>query len=141
MVMRFIFLLVSVFYFSFAMDIKWLDDYDDALKLAKKEKKSLYVLITSESCRWCRKFERTTLQDDAVLEKLNSNYILVHLDRDFSFLPDFIKVKRVPKHYFVTNNSKEIYSFLGYWDELDFRSFLVDVNKEYIKKKKKGILK
>jgi len=139
--MKFIFLFLSLVCFSFAMDGKWLDDYDEALKVAKKEHKNLYILITSETCRWCRKFESTTLQDEAVIDDLTKRYILVHLDRDYSFLPDFVKVKRVPKHYFVTNDSKEIYSFLGYWDELDFRSFLVDVDKEYIKKRKKGILK
>jgi len=139
--MKFIFLFLSLVCFSFAMDGKWLDDYDEAIKVAKKEHKSLYILITSETCRWCRKFESTTLQDEAVIDDLTKRYVLVHLDRDYSFLPDFVKVKRVPKHYFVTNDSKEIYSFLGYWDELDFRSFLVDVDKEYIKKRKKGILK
>ncbi|NPA59998.1 MAG: thioredoxin family protein [Epsilonproteobacteria bacterium] len=139
--MKFIFLFLSLVCFSFAMDGKWLDDYDEAIKVAKKEHKSLYILITSETCRWCRKFESTTLEDEAVIDDLTKRYVLVHLDRDYSFLPDFVKVKRVPKHYFVTNDSKEIYSFLGYWDELDFRSFLVDVDKEYIKKRKKGILK
>ena len=139
--MKFIFLFLSLVCFSFAMDGKWLDDYDEAIKVAKKEHKSLYILITSETCRWCRKFESITLQDEAVIDDLTKRYVLVHLDRDYSFLPDFVKVKRVPKHYFVTNDSKEIYSFLGYWDELDFRSFLVDVDKEYIKKRKKGILK
>ncbi len=139
--MRFLIFILTIVSLSFAMDGKWLDDYDNALELAKIEDKSIYVLITSETCRWCRKFENTTLQDKVVMQKLNEKYILVHLDRDFSFLPDFIKVKRVPKHYFITKNSKEIFSFLGYWDEFDFRSFLVDVNKEYKNKRKKGILK
>ncbi len=122
-------------------ELGWSDDYEASLKVAKKEHKSLYVLVTSNSCRWCRKFENTTLQDKEVIKKLKEKYVLVHADRDMDDLPEWFKIKRVPRHYFVTNKGEEIYSFLGYWDSLDFKSYLGDVDKKYKEKKKMGELK
>jgi len=116
------------------------DDYEASLKIAQKQNKDLYVLITSVNCRWCIKFEKTTLQDKEILKMLKEKYVLVHADRDMDDLPSWMNSKRVPKHYFVTAEGKEIFSFLGYWDSLDFRSFLGDVEKERKEKVKEGKL-
>jgi thioredoxin-related protein len=131
--MRYLWIVLLFVSTLWSLDSNWSDDYKASLKIAQKENKNLYVLVTSATCRWCRKFEATTLQDTEVLRMLKEKYILVHLDRDMDDLPQFFKVKRVPKHYFVSSKGKEIYSFLGYWDELDFRSFLCDVDKKYKK--------
>nr|WP_321266124.1 thioredoxin family protein [uncultured Sulfurimonas sp.] len=120
--------------------VGWSDDYEASLKVAQKQNKDLYVLVTSANCRWCRKFEATTLQDKEVIKLLKEKYVLVHADRDMDDLPKWFNIKRVPRHYFVTNKGEEILSFLGYWDSLDFKSYLGDVEKEYKKKIKSGKL-
>jgi len=127
--MKFVWITMLLISSLLSAELGWSDDYEASLKLAKKENKDIYALITSSTCRWCRKFENTTLQDKEVLKKLNKKYILVHLDRDIDDLPQWFDVRRVPKHYFVTAKGKEIYSFLGYWDSLDFKSYLGDVDK------------
>jgi len=132
--MKYIWLTLILISSLIGSELGWSDDYESSLKLAKKEKKDVYVLVTSSTCRWCRKFENTTLQDKEVLKMLNEKYILVHADRDMDDLPEWFKIKRVPRHYFVTADSKEILSFLGWWDSLDFKSYLDDVDKEKIKK-------
>ncbi|MEA2091889.1 MAG: thioredoxin family protein [Campylobacterota bacterium] len=139
--MRYLLVMLALISTLWSSELGWSDDYEKALEVAKKEKKDVYVLVTSATCRWCRKFEATTLQDREVLRMLNEKYILVHADRDMDDLPEWFKVKRVPRHYFVTAKGEEIFSFLGYWDELDFRSFLGDVDKKYKEKVEKGILK
>ncbi len=139
--MKYLWLVALLISSLYGGELGWSDDYEKSLKLAKVENKSVYVFVTSSTCRWCRKFEDTTLQDKEVLKKLHEKYILVHADRDMDDLPKWFDVKRVPKHYFVTADGKEIYSFLGYWDSLDFKSYLGDVNKEYEKKIKEGKLK
>ncbi len=133
-----ILILISTLWSS---DLGWSDDYEASLKIAQKENKHVYVLVTSSTCRWCRKFEATTLQEEEVLRMLNEKYILVHADRDMDDLPEWFDVKRVPKHFFVTQKGEDIFSFLGYWDELDFRSWLGDVDRKYKEKKEKGIIK
>ncbi len=137
------YILLTILFISslWSAELGWSDDYEASLEVAKKENKHLYVLITSSTCRWCRKFENTTLQDAEVLKMLNEKYILVHADRDMDDLPSWMKIRSVPRHYFVTAKGEEILSFLGYWGSLDFKSYLGDVDTEYNKKIKQGVLK
>ncbi len=139
--MKYLLVMLALISTLWSAELGWSEDYETSLKLAKKENKGLYVLLTSSTCRWCRKFENTTLQDKEVIKKLKEKYVLVHADRDIDDFPEWFKTKRVPRHYFVTNKGEEIYSFLGYWDSLDFKSFLGDVDKKYKEKKENGELK
>ncbi|DAB30201.1 MAG TPA: thioredoxin [Sulfurimonas sp. UBA12504] len=117
----------------FGSELGWNNDYKKALEQAKIEKKDVYMLITSADCRWCRKFEVTTLQDEAILQRLKKQYVLLHIDRDEDYMPEHFKKKRVPRHYFLRADGTVIYSFLGYWNSEDFASFLGDVEQRKIK--------
>ncbi|EQB40361.1 hypothetical protein M947_00770 [Sulfurimonas hongkongensis] len=128
--MKYIVLTLLLISSLWSVELGWSDDYEASLKVAQKENKNLYILITSSTCGWCKKFKNTTLQDKEVLKMLNEKYILVHLDRDIDDFPSWMKVKSVPRHYFVTAKGKEIFTFLGYWDSLDFKSFLGDVEEK-----------
>jgi protein disulfide-isomerase len=117
----------------FAADIAWNDTYEQAQAKAKKESKPLLVLITSEQCRWCRKFEATTLQDEDVISKLNSKFVTVHVTRDKSVYPKNLSAKMVPMNYFLDSNGKVIYSMPGYWPVEDYQSILDDALLKYKK--------
>jgi thioredoxin-related protein len=117
----------------FASDIAWSDSYEQAQAKAKKESKPLLVLITSEQCRWCRKFEATTLQDEDVISKLNSKFVTVHVTRDKSVYPKSLSAKMVPMNYFLDSNGKVIYSMPGYWPTEDYQSILDDALLKYKK--------
>ena len=84
----------------FSAELDWPNDYKAALVQAKKENKDIYMLITSADCRWCRKFEASTLQDDKTIERLKKQYVFLHIDRDWDEIPEHFKKKRVPRHYF-----------------------------------------
>ena len=138
---KFLFLTILSVSWLMSANLTWGNDYNKALKEAQVKKKDIYMLVTSENCRWCRKFEATTLQDPLVLQKLNQKYVLLHIDRDKDYMPEHFKKKRVPRHYFIRNDGSIIYSFLGFWDSEDFISFLSDVDKrkkEQDKLKKQG---
>lgn len=109
-----------------AGDIAWNDTYEQALAKAKKESKPLMVLITSEQCRWCRKFEATTLQDDEIVTKVNTQFVPVHVTRDKSIYPKNLTAKMVPMSYFLDGEGKVIYSIPGYWGSEDYQSVLDD---------------
>ncbi len=117
----------------FAGDIVWSDTYEQAQAKAKKESKPLLVLITSEQCRWCRKFEATTLQDEDVISRLNSKFVTVHVTRDKSVYPKSLSAKMVPMNYFLDSNGKVIYSMPGYWPVDDYQSILDDALLKYKK--------
>ncbi|ADR33407.1 hypothetical protein Sulku_0741 [Sulfuricurvum kujiense DSM 16994] len=110
----------------FAAEVAWNDTYEQAQAKAKKESKPLMVLITSEQCRWCRKFEATTLQDEDVITKLNTKFVSVHVTRDKSNYPKNLTAKMVPMHYFLNGEGKVIYSIPGYWPADDYQSILDD---------------
>jgi protein disulfide-isomerase len=108
----------------FATQLHWYDDYNEALRVAKKEHKPVYIFITSAQCQWCHKFEKTTLQDEAIRKRLKKEFITVHLVRDFDDIPKQFKTSPVPRHYFTDPDGKIIYSSLGHRKVECFDSFM-----------------
>ena len=109
---------------AMATELHWYDDYKTALDMAKKEHKLLYVFISSADCGWCHKFEKTTLQDEAIKKRLAKEFIVVHLVRDFDDIPKQFETSPVPRHYFVDANGNTIYHALGYRKVECFNSFM-----------------
>lgn len=91
------------------------------------------VLITSEQCRWCRKFEATTLQDSTIAGRINTDFASVHVTRDKSIYPKNLTAKMVPMSYFLDDEGKVIYSIPGYWGVEDYNSVLDDAIRKYKK--------
>lgn len=110
----------------FASDIAWNDTYEQAQAKAKKESKPILVIITSEQCRWCRKLESTTLSDNEIVSKINSQFSAVHVTRDKSAYPKNLTAKMVPMSYFLDSTGKILYSMPGYWPVEDYQSILDD---------------
>lgn len=126
-----LFLIVPIWLMS--ADINWSSNFADAQAQAKKENKPLMVLITSEQCRWCRKFEATTLQNDEIVGRINSRFTSVHVTRDKSVYPQNLSAKMVPMSYFLDGEGKIIYKIPGYWGVEDYNSVLDDALRKYKK--------
>ena len=115
----------------FGSDLNWSHDYDESIEKAQEQNKSIYVLITSDGCGWCRKFENTTALDKNILKKLNKDYILVHLSRDRHDIPASLKTNPVPIHHFLNNNEEVVYSTVGYMDAEDFSYQISKANNSF----------
>lgn len=126
-----LFLIVPIWLMS--ADINWSSSFADAQAQAQKENKPLMVLITSEQCRWCRKFEATTLQNDEIVGRINSRFTAVHVTRDKSVYPQNLSAKMVPMSYFLDRDGKVIYKIPGYWGVEDYNSVLDDALRKYKK--------
>ena len=122
----------------FSATLDWPSDYDRALIQAKKENKFVYVLITSDSCRWCRKFEETTLQNKQIKERIKREYIAVHLSRNRHTIPPQFKTSPVPRHYFVDQKGENLFNTIGHRDEEMMNSFMDNAIARY-KKRNEGI--
>ncbi|MDA3946664.1 MAG: DUF255 domain-containing protein [Helicobacteraceae bacterium] len=133
--MRILLLIALVIGSLCANEIKWNDSFEAAKSNAQKEDKILYVLITSETCRWCRKLEALTLEDKRVTANLNNNYSAVALTRDKDSYPPCLKAPMVPMSYFLTPDGTVLYSVPGYWSEEDYLSMMKDVERKYRKYK------
>ena len=118
----------------FGADIAWNTSYDSARAKAKKESKPLMVLITSEDCRWCRKLEETTLQDEEIISRINTQFQAINVTKDKSVYPKSLTAKMVPMSYFLDpSNGKVLYSIPGYWESEDYHSILDDALRKYKK--------
>ena len=108
----------------FSAELNWSNEYQKTLNRASKSGKLVYVLITSDNCKWCRKFESTTLQDKTIQKRLYNEFEVVHLSRDRNFIPEKFKTAPVPRHYFVDAKGNILYSTLGYRKRDCFDSFM-----------------
>ena len=133
--MKFIVMLFFLCSMMFGTEIVWQSDYKKALQSAKKEKQLVYVLIVSDTCKWCKKFENTTLKNKAIKERIYKEFVTVLLTRDRCLIPKGFQVTPVPRHYFTDPNGKILYSALGYRDEELFDSFMDNAQENYIKLK------
>ena len=119
-----------------AAEIGWVESYEEAVTKAKLEHKNVMLLITTTTCRWCRKLEATTLQDKAVVSRLNKGYVSFHATRDFDDYPEHLQASGVPTTYFLDINDKPIIRKVrGYWNAEDYLSFLDDVDYKLGRKK------
>ena len=133
--MRIVILMTLFLGSLFATEIKWNDGFEAAKAKAQKEDKIIYALITSETCRWCRKLEVETLEDKNVVSNLNSKFEPVTLTRGKDSYPPCLKAKMVPMTYFLTPEGRVLYSVPGYWSEEDYLSMMGDVERKYKKQK------
>jgi len=96
-------------------------NYEEAFKIAKSENKAVFILFSTEYCRWCTKLKETTLTNPKLIKRLNKEFIVLFLDRDIDIYPSKYKVKAVPAIYFTDKNEEVFTSMVGYHkDPQDF---------------------
>ena len=54
--------------------------YDEGLAKAKKEKKHPLVHFYTKWCGWCKKMDKSTFSDQAVIEVLNESYVPIKVN-------------------------------------------------------------
>ena len=119
----------------FADDTVWLKDINTAFEMAKKEQRTVMVLVEGENCRWCKKMKHRTLGDENVQKKLKS-YITVKVMReDENAIKDLPIINGVPSIFFMTPEKEVIESVVGYFNVEDFLSYISDVEKKKSKAK------
>jgi len=119
----------------FAEDTVWLKDINTAFEMAKKEQRTVMVLVEGENCRWCKKMKHRTLGDENIQKKLKS-YIRVKVMRENEDdVKDLPIIHGVPSIFFMTPEKEVIESVVGYFNVEDFLSYISDVEKKKLKAK------
>jgi len=80
------------------LEAKFINDYEGALELARKEHKPVLIDFTGWACVNCRRMEENVWTDNRVKELIDKNYVLVSLyvddrknlpiDQQFNFVQD-----------------------------------------------------
>ncbi|HIP47803.1 MAG TPA: thioredoxin family protein [Lutibacter sp.] len=118
---------------SSIMSLDWVKDIETALTLAKKENKNVMVMVEGENCRWCQKMKHRTLSDENVEKRLKKFVIVKVMREDENAMKHLPEVKGVPTVFFMTAEKKVIEEVIGYFDVLDFTSYIGDVEKKVAK--------
>ena len=114
----------------YSYELDWIHNYDEALKLAQKEKKNVYLFIGADNCRFCERFKDLTLSKKEVIDTLKKDYIPLYLNRDQHKIPKRFIIQGVPRHYFITPcgeiihadaGSREPDGFFDILDEVDLK--------------------
>jgi len=89
-------------------------NYEEAFSVANSENKAVFILFSTEYCRWCTKLKGTTLQDSELKSRLEKEFVVLFLDRDRDQYPSKYKVKGVPAVYMTDKNEEIFTSMVGY---------------------------
>ena len=116
---------------AFALDFE--DNYKTAVAKAKKEHKTLMLVVIQEPCPYCDALIEKTLEDTKVKKALD-NYVCVIVNKTGE-MPDEFRVSAVPMTFFIDPNiEKSIYKNLGYSNSVDFVQTLELVNTLSVRK-------
>lgn len=89
-------------------------NYKEALNIAKRDNKPIFILFTAKHCRWCKKLKNITFKNKEIIKRLNDEFIVLLLDKNYSEYPSKYNVNAVPNVYIINNNEKVFTSIVGY---------------------------
>ncbi len=112
----------------FALD--WVKDLDTAFATAQKEKKIVMVMVEGENCRWCKKMKHRTLGDEGVEKRLERFIIVKVMRENHEVMKALPKISGVPTVFFMKSDKTVLEEVIGYFDVLDFTSYIGDVEKK-----------
>ena len=88
--------------------IHWIS-FEDALTRSSKEPKKIFMDIYTEWCGWCKKMDKSTFTDPAVIDYLNKHFYSVKLDAETK---DTITYKAKDYTFVSAYKSNEIAAYL-----------------------------
>jgi thioredoxin-related protein len=94
--------------------VKWYS-FDEGMVLGQSQEKKVFMHFWAEWCGYCRRMEKTTFSNSAVIAKLNENFISikVNYDREKRLVTMF-KVGGLPDNWFFSKDRKDIKHRPGY---------------------------
>jgi thioredoxin-related protein len=96
----------------------------EALELAKKNDKKIFLFFGTKSCSWCEKLKNTTFEDEKVSEKM-SELIYFYCDAsENKQLSRKYKVVGVPAYFILDKNEEIIKSGKGFKNSNEFIKWL-----------------
>lgn len=91
--------------------------YEEALELAKKEKKAIFIDAYTDWCGWCKVLDRETFSDQEVADYMNANFINMKINMESKVgipLADKFKVRAYPTLLFIHHEEKVAHRIEGF---------------------------
>lgn len=116
-------------YKEFAKEVGYETNYNVALQKAKNEGKDLMVLMITNYCPWCSKFEKKTLSDKKIDEAIQSEYVPLIINKEEGGFPPYLNAPIVPTTYFVDPKEEKAYfERVGFVNKVEFLELLKQIS-------------
>lgn len=126
--------------------ITWLS-YDEGLARANKEGKHILIDFYTTWCGWCKKMDRSTFQDDAVVDFVSNNMVAIKVNAESPKLVthgdsqiserilsrDVFGARGFPTYFFLNPQGKALFKISGYRDATDFLQLVEYVGESHYK--------
>jgi len=110
---------------NFAAEMKYETNFDEAVKRSKKEQKNIMLVLVSNYCPWCRKFEQRVLLKEDVNSVIQNNYIPVIINREKDPFPKEFDTGFTPIVHFIDYKTQKSYkNVIGYNNKDEFTYIL-----------------
>lgn len=110
---------------NFASEMKYETNFDNAMKRAKKEQKNVMLVLVSNFCPWCRKFEQRVLLKEDVNAIIQKNYIPLIINREKDPFPKEFDTGFTPIVHFIDHKTQKSYkNVVGYNNKDEFTYIL-----------------
>ena len=111
-------LLLTVGVVSADSNLTIYSDYNTTIELAKKENKPVFILFSKEKCEWCKKLKSEVLTSEKIEEQLQSDYLVLFLDKEKDDYPAQYKVEAVPDVFLISPEEEVYTEIIGYHAKL-----------------------
>ncbi len=121
--------------------VNWFPWGKEALEIAQKENKLIFISIGYSACHWCHVMERESFSNKEIADLLNRNYISIKIDREERPDLDQTYMSAVqlisgsggwPLSCFTTPDGKPFYGGT-YYNPDQFREILLQLNNIWLK--------
>ena len=110
---------------NFASEMKYETNFDEAVKKSKKEQKNIMLVLVSNYCPWCRKFEQRVLLKEEVNAIIQKNYIPLIINREKDPFPKEFDTGFTPIVHFIDHKTQKSYkNVIGYNNKDEFTYIL-----------------
>jgi thioredoxin-related protein len=119
---------------DFAKAMSYSQEYNSALSEAKKQDKVVMLLVVSNTCPWCRKFERETLEHATIDAIIKADFIPVIMEKnvDKAKFPKKYHAQRIPTVYFIDPNTEDLlFESMGFVRMGEYKETLEDIAKDH----------
>lgn len=110
---------------NFASEMKYETNYDEAVKKSKKLQKNIMLVLVSNYCPWCRKFEQRVLLKEEVNALIQKNYIPLIINKEKDPYPKEFDTGFTPIVHFLDYKTQKSYkNVIGYNNKDEFTYIL-----------------
>jgi thioredoxin-related protein len=113
--------------------VKWLN-YSDGTVLAKQDGKKIFLNFHADWCAYCKKMDKVTFRNKAVLDYLDENFVSISVDADKE--KELVKkfgVSGLPSNWFIETNGEPVTYLPGYLGPEQLLSILKYINTDSYK--------